>query len=286
MKQRSVRSAAFLLALVFTLMLASPAHSRELAVPPEDMVKVEIATLALSMGGAPVLLLREPNARKVVPIIIGPAEAEAILRARNNIEMPRPMTHDLFGPLFEAFDAELTRVFVDELADNTFLGALELIVAGRDEPLLIDSRPSDALAIAIRLGATIYVAPDVMEAAADIQYRGLDDEPVTAMGITVDVLTDDLREALDLAGRKGLLVTGVTGPARDQGLEPGDLIMEVNGEAPESPLKFLELVRDTDEGEKARIRYWQDGESRTMDVPTDVPTPQRQRYDTEGGISL
>lgn len=283
------RLSLLLLPVLLLTVAAQSLHARELAVPAEDMVQVEIATLALSVNGAPVVLLREPDSSRVIPIMIGPEEATAIIRARQQIATPRPMTHDLFGPVFSTLNATLERIYIDELANNTFLGALELTVDG--ETRLVDSRPSDALAIAIRVGASIHVSPMVMDAATEIEYRGLDDEPVTALGITVDRLTAELREALELADdQPGLLVTGVLGPASDQGLEPGDLVLAVNGDVPGTALDFLELVRNTQEDQPARIDYWQGGEQKQMEVPTDVPDSrpegQPDTLDLEGGISL
>ncbi len=268
--------------LAAALILASTsASARDLGVDEDELVQVEIATLGVAAHGAPVVLLRQPEARDVIPIIIGPAEAEAIMRAREGVEPPRPMTHDLFGDVLSVLDATLTRVIVDDLVDNTFLGMLELEVEGREGPLRIDSRPSDAMALAIRAGATIHVAPPVLEAAEFIEYEGLDDQVVTAVGITVGDVTSDLRQALELPDREGVLVNSVSGPARDEGLEPGALILEVNGEVPASPLDFLDLIHDTPEGEDTRIRFWQEGEEREIEVPTDVPDP-----DDDEGIAL
>lgn len=265
---------------------SSSVAARELAVDEDELVQVEIATLGIAMGGAPVVLLREPDAREVIPIFIGAAEAQAIARGLRGMEMPRPMTHDLFGNVFEGLDVRLTRVFVDDLVDNTFLGMLELEVEGRDEPVRVDSRPSDALALALRAGATIHVAPAVLEAAADIEYEGLDDEVVTALGITVSLLDDEVRRALELPDRRGVVVTGVRGEAEDKGMEPGALILEVNGEVPETPMQFLEHVHDT-EDDQARIRYWQDGEEHEISISTDVPEAEEPRVDPErGGITL
>lgn len=266
--------------------LSISSSARELAADVDDLVQVEIATLGIAMGGAPVVLLREPDAREVVPIFIGTAEAQAIIRALRGMEMPRPMTHDLFGNVFEGLDVRLRRVFVDDLVDNTFLGMLELEVEGRDEPVRIDSRPSDAMALALRAGATIHVAPKVLEAAADIEYEGLEDEVVTAVGITVSVLTEDVRQALELPEGPGVLVTSVRGEAAEKGMEPGALILEVNGKTPQAPMQFLERVHDT-EDERARIRYWQDGEEHDIGISTDVPEPERPAFDPdEGGITL
>jgi len=278
------------LVCVLVLCLGSlPALARELAVDVDEMVEVEIATIAMSVSGAPVVLLREPNAREVIPITIGPSEAQAILRAMESVETPRPMTHDLFGDLLSGLDASLERVFVDDLVSNTYLGALEVRVEGREEPILIDSRPSDSMAIAIRTGASIFVAPSVLAAAEDIRYRGLEDEVVTAMGITVSELSPDLRQALELPEeREGLLVTGVRGPASEEGLEPGALLLRINGEPVENPMAFLDQVHETPEGELARLVFWQDGTEREIEVDTAVPDtgPPRSEFDPDEGISL
>lgn len=264
---------------------ALPATARELAEAPDAMVEVEVATVGLSgLSGVPVVLLREPGAREVIPIYIGPAEAAAILRSLGGERSPRPMTHELLGDVLDGVEARLTRIYIDDLTDSTFLGMLELDVAGRDAPLRIDSRPSDAIVLALDAGASILVAPAVLEAARDIEYRGRDDQVVVALGITVTPLDDDLREALGLPDEPGLLVTDVTGQAREAGMAPGALLLEVNGETPRSPMHFLERVRATPSGEDAELRLWQQGETREFKLDTDVPSPDlpRQAPDRSG----
>jgi len=259
---------------------------RDLSVDESQLVEVEIAALAVAATGAPVVLLRERDAREVVPILIGRAEAAAIERARRGLELPRPMTHDLFGSVFDALDARLSRVLIDDLVDSTFLGMLEIEVEGRDEPIRLDSRPSDAMALALRAGASIHVSPAVMEAAERIEYEGMEDQIVTAVGITVSAVDADLRQALDLPADDGVLVTGVTGPAAEAGMQPGALLLEVNGETPTSPLDYLEQVRATPADADVALRYWQDGEVHRLELPTDVPEPERRRLDPEGGVEL
>lgn len=276
-----------ILALTAALLAwSTAASSRDLAVDEDELVRVEIATLAVAVNGAPVVLLRDPRRSDVIPIIIGSAEAQAIMRAMGEVDMPRPMTHDLFGDVIGELDARLERVIVDDLVDNTFLGILEFSVAGRDEPLRVDSRPSDAMALALRAGASIHVAPPVMEAARFIEYEGLDDQIVTAVGITVGQVTDDLRAALELPERDGLLVSGVTGPAAAAGLEPGALLLAVNNEIPASPMDFLDLVRATPDGEDVRLAFWQGGEEREIEVPTDVPDQESPGLSGDDGIEL
>src|SRR5690554_8078168 len=98
---------------------------------------------------------------------------------------------------------------------------LELTLPGRDAPVHIDSRPSDPIALELTAGATIHVAPEVLEAARQIEYQGFDDQVVVPLGITVTPLNEDLREAPGLPDRAGVVVSGVTGAAARAPRSPG-----------------------------------------------------------------
>ena len=277
------RYGAGLVTLLVLAMAVGLAQARELAMDPDELVAVELATIGVDpAGGSPLVLLREPESGDVVPIRIGPAEARAILMAQHDVPVPRPQTHDLVGNILESLDATLERVFVDGLSDGIYYGMLELHVEGRDDPVRVDSRPSDGLALAVRAGAEILVSPEILQAGQDLEYEGMeDDQVVTALGITVVEATEDLRGALGLTDEDGVIVSGVRGHAAYRGLEEGALIVAVNDETPQTPMDFLDLVRDTPDGERATIRYIQDGEEQEMDVPTDVP-----QRDQEEGITL
>lgn len=263
------------LSLVLVLVFAaSDALARE--VDPEALERVlpvELATVGMdAQTGAPIALLRDPDSGEVVPIVIGPDQAQSILLAMHEVQLSRPQTHDLMINLLEELDATLERVIVDGLVDGTYLGWLELRVEGEDEPRYIDTRPSDGLALAVRTGATIAVSPDVLEADVPFEYSPPgEDEVVTALGITVIAVRDDLREALELPDEPGVLVSRAQGAAAAAGLAQGALILEVNGQAPESPIEFLDAVSETPDGEEAEIRFWLDGEEQTITLPTDVP---------------
>ncbi len=270
-----------LLALLGFLLWLIPGLStdaqRELAVPTGDLIAVELATVAVvPFSGAPVVLLREPESGSIVPIFIGPTEASAIVTAQRAISTPRPMTHDLASNLIHHLGGTLERVIVDELRDGTYFGALD-IRRERGGNILIDSRPSDALALAVRTGAAIFVAPEVLAAGEDIPFEGLGDDVVTALGITVMQPGRELREALQLPEGPGVLVNAVRGPAAQAGLRPGALITRVNEVAIASPLVFLEQVNQTPRGERAVIEFWLDGEAQTVEVDVTVPTPTPRR---------
>ncbi|MCC5888316.1 MAG: bifunctional nuclease family protein [Gammaproteobacteria bacterium] len=243
-------------------------NARELRIDPEDLVAVELAGVGVSAtAGAPLVLLRHLETGDVVPIIIGLDQARAILMAMHGVEPPRPMTHDLATSMISALGATLERVLVDELVGNTFYGMLELRVPGQEDPIRVDSRPSDALALAVRTGASIHVAPAVLVAGEDLDYEGLPDrQVVTALGITVVEAGEDERQALDLPDRPGVLVRRLVGAAARSDLEPGSLILEVNDTTVRTPMDFLEAVRDTGAGAKVQIRYWQDGSEHTLEL--------------------
>ncbi len=271
-----------LIRFLLCLLIYVPVDSimaRELAVNADELVPVELASIGVvPMIGTPVVLLREPDSGSVVPIFIGPNEARAIMMAQRGIESHRPMTHDLLVDLMEAMGGTLERVVVDELSNGTYHGALEVSLAD-GSTLRIDSRPSDALAMAVRSGASILVAPAVLEAGEDIPFEGLGDEDiVTALGITVMSVTSDLRQALQLPDEPGVLISSVRGMAAMAGLQPGALIVKVNDKIPATPLTFLELINDTEMGEKAKVDFWHDGEFQTVELGTDVETtPRTQR---------
>lgn len=138
------------------------------------MVEMELLGVRLELpANAPVLLLREQTGRRVLPIYIGPEEAKAIALALEGITTPRPMTHDLLRDTVTALGAEVVRITVTELRDKTFFAELELRVDGRT--VRVSSRPSDAVALAVRVNAPIFAAEDVLDEAATAPEEAQDD---------------------------------------------------------------------------------------------------------------
>ena len=109
-----------------------------------------------------VVVLRETDGERVLPIWIGPGEAQAIRRLLSEESFPRPLTHDLIHHLVEGLKAKLTRVVIGDLRENTFFATL--IVQRGEEMLTIDARPSDSIAIALRAGAPIFVNDKLLQA--------------------------------------------------------------------------------------------------------------------------
>ena len=125
----------------------------------------------------PIIILRDKDGQRVLPIWVGVFEANAIALQIENVSTPRPMTHDLLSEVLSELDVNCTRVAVTELRENTFYASISLRVNGRE--LEIDSRPSDALALAVRAGAPIYAADEVIaESAIEFEHEVEDTEEV------------------------------------------------------------------------------------------------------------
>jgi len=130
-----------------------------------DFVQVDIIGLSTSpsSGGAYALVLGEVNGNRRLPIIIGAFEAQAIALELEKIQPPRPMTHDLIRDLFKHVSAEVSDILIDELKEGTFFAKIRFSVNGTESQL--DCRPSDAVALAVRMTAPIYVSAHVIDEA-------------------------------------------------------------------------------------------------------------------------
>lgn len=130
-----------------------------------DYIQVDIIGLSTSpsSGGAYALVLGEVGGNRRLPIIIGAFEAQAIALELEKIQPPRPMTHDLLRGLFDALGAEVTDIVIDDLREGTFFAKVRYVY--EDEEATLDARPSDAVALAVRTDAPIFVAASVLDEA-------------------------------------------------------------------------------------------------------------------------
>ncbi len=134
------------------------------------MIEVKVETVQASwVFPHRVIVLKEQNAERYLPIWIGAFEAEAISMRLLGHKMPRPLTHDLLVNVIETLDAELRYIYVNALTNNVFYARLILDLEGQE--IEVDARPSDAVAIAVRCEVPIYVAEEVLEEA------GVEPEP-------------------------------------------------------------------------------------------------------------
>jgi uncharacterized protein len=129
------------------------------------------------VGKQPIVLLKTADGNKFLPIWIGHPEAAAILMKLQGAATPRPMTHDLFTDLLGQLDARVTRIAVTELRENTFYAAITISIDGSE--IEVDSRPSDAIALAVRSDAPIFAADSVIEESAiEFEHEDVNEEEV------------------------------------------------------------------------------------------------------------
>ena len=141
------------------------------------MIEMKIDSIRVSlMNYQRVVILKEKAANRYLPIWIGPSEADAIAVKLQNIELARPLTHDLLQSVIGTLGASVNFVVVNELENDTFFAKLSLSVGG--EQVEVDSRPSDALALAVRAGVPIYAEEAVLDKAG-IMLEEETGEPVS-----------------------------------------------------------------------------------------------------------
>jgi bifunctional DNase/RNase len=134
------------------------------------MVRMEIYGVSFDLvGKTPIVLLKMVDGNKFLPIWIGHPEAAAILMKMQDAPVPRPMTHDLVADIVQQLGGEVVSIAVTDLKDSTFFASITVRQNG--DEIEIDSRPSDAIAIAIRLDVPIFVADEVMEESA-VEFEG------------------------------------------------------------------------------------------------------------------
>jgi bifunctional DNase/RNase len=174
-----------------------------------DKIQCEILGLSTnpSTGGAYAILLKEVEGSRRLPIIIGAFEAQAIALEMEGIKPPRPLTHDLLKTFVDNLGANVVEIVVSELKENTFYAKIILEASGLTNE--IDARPSDAIALAVRTYAPIFVNENVMDAAAfipsdeadlqgfeNINNAELEKKPISKEA-QLATLQDKLREALE-----------------------------------------------------------------------------------------
>jgi bifunctional DNase/RNase len=141
-----------------------------------DKIQVEVLGLSQSptSNGSYALILKEVDGERRLPIVIGAPEAGAIAYEMEGVHTSRPMTHDLIKSIIETFDTKVTEIFIHEMKDSTFYASLHFY--GIES--VVDARPSDAIAVALRFEAPMYIASSLLDLAGFSleEYEGKDDE--------------------------------------------------------------------------------------------------------------
>ena len=161
-------------------------------------MEIEVKIRALMMdpnSGTPIIILKDVNSETMLPIWVGAYEANAIALEIEKIAPPRPMTHDLLRNLIVELGLKVDRVVVTSLRDNTFYAVIEL-TGENGEPMRLDSRPSDAIALALRADCPIFVDVEVIQASRNT--IATDDESASESESSEEDWPDVIGDASDL----------------------------------------------------------------------------------------
>jgi uncharacterized protein len=227
--------------LAVTALMTGIAYSAQEDAPIETKIKTMLVDPRTQ---TPVLVLETVADKTLVPIWIDVPEAKAIALELIHVPMPRPLTHDLIRNILEGVGATLQRVTITDIRDNTYFAVLTIRLQGKE--FRIDSRPSDAIAIALRMKAPTYISSKVLAKAKEIPAPDESSEQLKRkLGIQAQDLTRDIASLLDIQFQPGVLVADVTQGSRAEslGIERGDVITKVNGHPVQTVGQLESLLR-------------------------------------------
>ncbi|MCX8070912.1 MAG: DUF151 domain-containing protein [Candidatus Binatia bacterium] len=230
--------------------------------PAEVLVQVKGVAFDVS-SQSPVVVLVEKGGTRQLPIWIGPSEAQAIAMKLEGMTPPRPLTHDLLQRLLQESGAEVEKVVVTSLKEGVYFA--EIHMTGKRGAVKVDSRPSDAIALAIRCEKPIYVARSLMEeqGKAGVPERGEPQLRIRA-GITVQNLDAELAQFFGLESGVGVIVTAAE---RETGLKSGDQIVAIDGAAIRNVDEFSAAMDRAKGRAQVRLVVRRGGEKLELSLP-------------------
>ena len=231
----------------------------------DEPVLVHLAGIRMVGPEQALLLLADEDERRAVPIAVGRDQGLAIYLGQEKTPTPRPLTHDLIVQILDRLQVEVERVVITELRDGTYYADIAL-KQGRKR-LDIDARPSDAIALAVRLDVPMLASPDLL---TNIEEEGGPADTVDGgrrFGITVQELNDDLAEYLGASEVPGVLVASVKedSPASNAGVRRGDILLRLDGRPTGDLESFVEAVAMA--SRYPSFDVWREGEQLTLARP-------------------
>jgi len=257
----AVRKSARLLMAAIVAAACACSHA---SAPDSDQVKVEVASVGIDgETGEHFVLLADHSGKRTLPIAIGDTEAQAILLELHGMKTDRPLTHDLLREMIERTGNHVDRVVIGDLRKETYYAVIYLD-RGRYQ---VDSRPSDAIALALGINAPIFVATRLFESPPADALGPRTPELRRGLGLEVQELTPQLAGALGEQPHSGVLVSEVN--AASAGVQRGDVITAVGGSPVRTLGDFAQAVASLKPGDSVGLTLKRDGapQAATITVP-------------------
>jgi uncharacterized protein len=248
----------------------SPSDRSTAKISPNE-VRVEVARVGFDdETGSNYVLLIDEKASRALPIMIGENEAQAIMLAIHGIKPERPLTHDLIGSIIGTTGNKVDRIVIGDMRDEVYYATIYMD-GGR---YTIDSRPSDAIALAMGMHAPIYVNDKLFESSSTLGLgaSGKIPDAARALGLTVQQFTPELASAFGEPDAHGVLVSEVDSSAKKAGIEPGDVVVGVDGRQVTALDDFSRQLRSV-KSDTITLTLNRDGSSRTVTLPVDGAKP-------------
>ncbi|MGH7496279.1 MAG: bifunctional nuclease domain-containing protein [bacterium] len=248
---------------VFLLLSASLTTMVCSTIGQEQTVLMKIAGIRGNpSSGQVIVILKEENGLRILPIVVGEDQALSIHLGYEGVPAPRPLTHDLLAKILQTVETQVEKIVITELREGTYYA--EIVLQHSQKTHKIDARPSDAIALALRVEAPIYCHSGLLQQKAE-QESETDLPPHTVaqgLGFIVQDLTPSLAQFF---GRKeGVLISEVraSSPAEKAGLRAGDVVIRVNEVDIDAMRAFVDQLVAQKSSPNLAIEYLREGEAR------------------------
>jgi uncharacterized protein len=234
-------------------------------------VETKVKTLMLDPNSqTPVVVLESVVDKKLLPIWIDIPEARAIALELEHVTTPRPLTHDLIRNILQGLGATLHRVTITDIRNNTYFAMLTVRHRGQESQ--IDSRPSDAIAVALRMKAPIYASAQVFARSKQLPPDLRAERLWKKLGLQGQDLTAELAGLLDIQVQRGILIADVApgNPAANAGIQRGDIITKANDKTIQSVNDLDTFLQNAKPSEPIKLEVIKKGKPTTIVI--DLPS--------------
>lgn len=250
--------------LLFVLSALCLVPARLYASEEQTVVEMKVKRVMLDPSTktpTAVVILESVRDQKIIPIWVGNEEATSIAIQMENVAPPRPNSHDLIRNILQGIGATIHRITITDIKNNIYYALITLRLRGQE--FQVDSRPSDAIAVALRMKAPIYASAQVLAKATPLPDKDSGDFRKIRGGLHVQSLTSELAQLFGLQRTSGVLVTDVDvgSPASSAGLQRGDIILNVDGRPVQKVGDLESLLGGGKKSGQVRVEVYRKGKT-------------------------